>query len=506
MRVLEAPDDTSDQPAMDAVTVSANGWTRRIAAHWGILTILAIGVAVRAVGLIAAHPALVFWGDTYYYLDNSESLDTDSFHPAGYSAFLRLASVTDSLVAVPVLQHAMMLGIATATYALLLHKGVRRWVAVLAVAPIALDGYQVIMGQFVLAESLAVTLSLGALLVAAVGGPPSVRRAVLVGLLLAAAVLTRSVLLAMVVPACIMMFRPGVRKRLVVPAMLVAMAAPLVAYGLVERAENGTFQLEQTSDLLLYARTATFADCSRMELSERAQMLCDPTPVGEREGANHYAFAPDSPLRSNFPSDGFAVPEDVTAEFSRAAIAAQPLDYAKSVIVDFFRYLRPVMSTGPRDQPLETWQYPEDIGTPDDPHVAYLGFSAEGHGTGLAPVTPSIDTDLTAAMRAYQRAVHVPPVLLGACLILGLGTVALIRRTTGQLREVTLLALATSTAGLLLMGASSTASVFDYRFLFPIVPVLWIGGALGLHCWLAVRRGQGTAAASQDQLVPSQSS
>jgi hypothetical protein len=116
-----------------------SGLVRALRRHWLFIALLLAGAALRVV-VLAAYPALLA-SDSWAYLRMTGRLHPTRLHPAGYPALLKLlAAVTGDapLRAVPVVQHALGLGVAGAIYALQLRLGVRRWLAALAVAPLLL--------------------------------------------------------------------------------------------------------------------------------------------------------------------------------------------------------------------------------------------------------------------------------------------------------------------------------------------------------------------------------
>ena len=99
--------------------------------HWGLLVLLGLGITQRVLAVLAYVPAFSF-PDSITYLDVAASMEPEVHRPWGYSFLLWALARLVPFGGVVVVQHA--LGVATAllVYALLQHRGVRRWVSCLA--------------------------------------------------------------------------------------------------------------------------------------------------------------------------------------------------------------------------------------------------------------------------------------------------------------------------------------------------------------------------------------
>src|SRR6266550_6858526 len=101
--------------------------------HWLAAALLAAGLVLRVLTQLAYRPAL-FYIDTTRYLYNAEGMD-----PVGYKGPLRAILLVANFDAVAAVQHLLGLAMAVAIYLLLLRRGVSRWLAALAIAPVLLD-------------------------------------------------------------------------------------------------------------------------------------------------------------------------------------------------------------------------------------------------------------------------------------------------------------------------------------------------------------------------------
>ncbi len=90
-------------------------------------------------------------------------------------------------------QHLMGIGLVVAGYAFLARRGVRPWIAALAVVPVAADDLQLTMEHFVASDTMFTALLAAGLLVLLWRPGVPVAAAVVGGLLLAIAALTRTI-------------------------------------------------------------------------------------------------------------------------------------------------------------------------------------------------------------------------------------------------------------------------------------------------------------------------
>src|SRR5262249_33888057 len=115
--------------------------------HWLVPVLLAAGLVLRVLALAAYHPALIYV-DTLKYLYGA----SPGSEPLAYTALLRLILAAGDLGTVAAIQHLLGLAMAVVLYVVLLRRGVARWLAALAVAPVLLDAYQLQMEQTIMAD------------------------------------------------------------------------------------------------------------------------------------------------------------------------------------------------------------------------------------------------------------------------------------------------------------------------------------------------------------------
>src|SRR5437016_11466533 len=115
--------------------------------------LLSAGLAVR-VAVMVAYPKAFLYTDSVLYLKFSHGWQPDFVRQAGYSMLLKVLRRTGELYTVTALQHLLGLAIATAVYVFLQHRAVPRWASLVAVAPVLLDGRQLAIEHFLLAETM----------------------------------------------------------------------------------------------------------------------------------------------------------------------------------------------------------------------------------------------------------------------------------------------------------------------------------------------------------------
>src|SRR5436189_6043561 len=113
--------------------------------HWMFWLLLAGGLALRAIAQVAYEPALLFI-DSKKYIFGTDFTNTiwGSFDPLGYSLLILrpILLAGRSLAYAALVQHILGMVMAGALYLQMVRRGVYRWLAALAVAPMLFDAYQ----------------------------------------------------------------------------------------------------------------------------------------------------------------------------------------------------------------------------------------------------------------------------------------------------------------------------------------------------------------------------
>jgi hypothetical protein len=414
-----------------------------------------------------------WFNDSFEYVQYTVHFGLDPTRVSGYSIYLKFLQLFHSYALVTILQHLMGLAIAGMIYALARHRfRTPAWLATLAAVPVLYDGFEIELEHLIMADvpflflvTLAVTLLLW-------DPVPSLPRCALVGALLGVAEIMRSVgvpLLA-VFAAYMIIRRISWRK---VAAAIVVCLIPVAGYMGVFYLEHGQFSMGDATGVFLYARTMTFADCTKMNVPANELWLCDTTPPAERPIDQAYVWDPRTPL-DRFPPTKFSpVPNQLAKDFAIRAIEAQPLSYARAVFDDTWRvfkwkrHIYPNAQTydeyifGYHSQPIPTWN--------DAKLGRYSSYAADyAHGNPLTQVVGPFAN----IIRGYQRYVWVPGTVYGLILLAGLGGMVLAwRRIGGE-------ALLPWTISFALIVIPAATATFDYRYVLVAVPFACLAAAI----------------------------
>ena len=481
---------------------------RLLRADWPLLVLVAVGAGLRVATSVAYRPAMVFLQDSFDYLGDAQRMRPGVVRPFGYPLFLDALSAGGRLQLVPVAQHLLGLAAGIGIYLLLRHLGARAPVASLGAAPVLLDGYQIHLEHFVMAETLFTALVVAAMVLLVWSDRPGAAACVAVGALLAGAALTRSVGLLLVPPALAFL----AARRVGPQRLACAGAAALVVlggYATWFHANHGTVALQAYTGYFLAGKVEPFAECARLRLPADERPLCDDRPVAERPSTDWYVWNPASPLRR---LDGSVVADrnGLAGRFARRVIRHQPGDYLRAVAADASHYFAPGRRTDAGDFPVAAWQFRTDF-TPDpwrpveppaDPYAGAWtspgpsvanGMTVAAHGFDLAQIRPELHRPTAGALAAYQRYGYTTGPLLAGGLVLGLLAGAGRLRDTRQRRLRAAGALLAVSGVAVLLGPAAT-SVFDFRYVLPALVLLPPAGAIGLTLLLERRSAHGVPA------------
>jgi hypothetical protein len=460
-------------------------FTLRLKRNLLFLVLLVVGLILRVLVFSAYSPGLIFVGDSLSYLEEARiNLFLAGWHPVLYSLFLKPVLVFDNLAVVTALQHLMGLGIAVLLYLILRRLETPEWLAALGCAPVLLDGYQLSLEQHIMPEALFLSLLLGALGLLVYNSPPSVMSTGLAGVLIAGAALTRYVGLA-VIP-CVLLFLLIRRVRWTrFVAFAIAVALPLLGYGLWFQSTKGDLTLTDRNGYVLYGKVATFAECEGVELPEYEQQLCVDVPREERD--HTYArFNPESPLQTFDVPDG--VDKNAVLEsFNSRFIRRQPTDYAAAVAADFGRFFEP--RSWANAQRIVRWRFIERF--EDVKGIPGPIQRNEGSTPGRLGLDPEfrVDESLATTLRSYQSFVFVWGPLLALASLLGLAGAIWGPASSGRIRSAAFLFLS---SGLALYLFCAVFGAFRVRYYIPGLITIMPAGALGASLLLERLRSRGT--------------
>jgi hypothetical protein len=474
-------------------------WTRR---HGWFLAAFALGSALRIVTMAGFRPALWF-PDSYTYVVTAMRPRPDLVRPAGYSMFLRLLEPFHSFAVVTLVQHLFGLLAGVLIYVTVLRVGGRAWVAALATVPVLLDAYQIQLEHLLVSDSLFILLVVAAAYLLPRGPAVSPRTALALGLLLAAATLTRTIGLPLIAVFGLYVLWRGLReggwRRLprTLGVFLLAGLIPLGAYGGWFYATYHRVGLVGANGVFLYARTMMFADCAAMRPPPDLAVLCDPRPPSARPSTPDYIWNPDSPLVRQ-PGITFSRANDaLSSRFGMLAIRSQPLDFAGSVLTEFARSFTLGRPVYPDRATYESYEFPIVAPLPPDRDPAVAGAAlAERYERG--PLTVTIAEPCAGWMRAYQDVAYLPGAFLLVLLLVppaaGLLRVRA-RGSRGSAGEDGLPTWAIWLTAVALLAVPAATAAFDYRYVLPAAPLACLAAALAV-----VRALTGARQASPDPI------
>jgi Dolichyl-phosphate-mannose-protein mannosyltransferase len=466
------------------------------------------GLGLRALAGAGYRPALLYI-DSVKYLDGS--VDTA---PQGYQALLRALEPVGGLAVVAAVQHAFGLAVAIVLYVLLLRRGVPRWAAALAAAPVLLDAYQVQLEQTIMPDVLFETMIAAGLAVLLWRRVPSGPWPVVAGaVVLGAAVTVREIGVVLIVPVVVFAaltvagapgWRPGWRRR-AGRAVLAAgcFALPVLAYLTGSLLVTGHFGMAGNGPSPQYGRAAAAADCSALRVPAAQRALC-PSAAQTRAlgGVDGLLHNPRSPGHTVPVPPGLSRGEFLD-RFALAVFVQQPLRVAASAVRDSVRLFALTRNGDPQVTPITRWQFQEFYPAyPRRYSLAFFSRLAAGHGGGGEPAAVQ---PFASILRAYQLGGgYTPGPAYAAGLAAGVfGALAgwrARRRVPAGLGGACLLV--TLSAAVLLLG--SDAFEFSWRYQLPAVVLLPLAGVFGVMVLAGSfrRRPGGPQGAGQPQSVP----
>jgi hypothetical protein len=319
--------------------------TRPAVTHWQFTIVLAAAIVVRII-VILGYPPILWFNDSYNYIQDAVTHTPDRVRPNGYPFLLDLLLPLHSMYPLAVLQAALGVAMGVAIYALLRHRGLPWWGAALPALPVLFDSYELHLEHQVTADTLFIFLATVAVVILCWSDRPSVLVMAVAGLLIGYATVVRSVGEPLLVVALVGMLARRVGWRCL-GTLLIAGVVPIAAYMFWFHQAEGKYALTESSGTFLYGRASTFAECAKINPPAKLQILCDSTPLSLRPPSGEYVWAdnelgpnpPTTPLWKVFQSDDTSkrfTPQvnGLAGQFAKDAILAQPYDYLRVVISD----------------------------------------------------------------------------------------------------------------------------------------------------------------------------
>ena len=470
---------TAAPPAGSATAPPAGrlaAWTAVLRQHWLATALVMLGVILRLMAQFAYRPAL-FYIDSVKYLYDSQGND-----PEGYKGPLRAVLAVGDLNVVAAVQHLTGIAMAIVIYRLLLRRGVSRWLAALAMAPLLLDAYQLQQEQTIMPTTLSEALLVAGFAVL-LWRPKTTWRAVLVaGLMFGTAAIVWQAAEALIVPAAVYLLVVGGGWRQAcgrATVMVVACAIPILAYCTGSYILTGNFFLSHSGVTSLYGRTAAAVDCKTIKLSAAERKIC-PDAQDQAMGSDWLQFGSPSPVQADYRALPRAEVDTLISGFNRAVVTQQPTRVLDAYGRDVFKLFAVTRHTESGDPPISRWQFQQSFPYLT-PHATKpeVDSVTRQFGGGL----PAVWRPVASFLRSYQLdGGYTPGPLLLLLTLTGVAgsVVALMRRRLDEATQQ----LALAAFLFFVMGAAillvSDVFVFSWRYQLQALVTLVPAGVLGL--------------------------
>ena len=496
---MDGLDRGADDRGADDLSVAVRT-SRRLQRHWLFATLLILGAALRAVVLVAYHPALIF-PDSVRYLQYAHNFtvgqwSADALRQSGYSVLIIPVMLLHDLWIIPLAQHLAGLATAVLVYAVLIRFGIRTWLAAVASVPVLFDPLQLILEQYVLADVWTVFLVVAALVILVwrqAKQPAETQQeswlpAAACGLLLGLAVTFRDEMLIMIVPAALYVLvtvRPRRRLLTRLAALAGCFLIPVIGYLGWFDASHGQWNFTTFSGAFLYGRVADFASCQGLDLPAYEKPLCPTQPTALRD-ADFYTWNPQSPQWTFHPPAGMSR-DAVVRDFSLRILRHQPLAYADAAARDFLYGFSPVRGAGPEKYSPAYLQF-HTYTRPD--RQAYASIAALGYQP------PAVRPGLAAFLTDYGRWFYLPGPVFAAGLVLGLGGLVVSqgqrgaskdrrgaskdRRGASKDRRIRDAGLLFTASAVLVLIPPAAFATFDWRYQLPQLSLIPVAAVLGV--------------------------
>ncbi|HEV3094139.1 MAG TPA: glycosyltransferase family 39 protein [Solirubrobacteraceae bacterium] len=438
----------------------------------GLVALVGMAVGVRAWLMGSYPPAFLGFPDSYQYaFAAAKGIFSNTQHPAGYPFFLRLVHhLSNTLSFTIAVQHVI--GVATGV---LLYMSVRRtgappWLGLIPAAIVFFGGTGLILEHSLLSDPLLAFLqAVGVYFAIRALYDRSIRWPLLAGIAIGLSFWVRTVAIssAILIPIVLLCAAPGGARRRALSALTASLAivALIIAYVGFQDYFTGYLGYERQGAWNLYARVATFVNCSDFTPPSGTRFLCPPEPPGHRREQNYYQYASTAPAvkRLGLPFVAPAYANALLQKFSIAAIEHQPVAYIEAIIRGLGFYVFPRLGEGYTPQSLSA-----EMMSPAQAQAFQAGFTllyAESlgytHSTALQPLL------------AYEKYTLVQGPLLIILLVAAIaGPFFLPRRMRWAAAIFTLTALFSITFAV-------AGDSYDARFAYVTFGPLAAGAALG---------------------------
>jgi hypothetical protein len=461
--------------------------------HWLAVALLTAGLVLRAGVQFAYRPAL-FYIDSARYLYNADGMD-----PVGYKGPLRAILFLGNFSAVAAVQHLLGLAIAVVIYLLLLRRGVSRWLACLAIAPVLLDAYQLQNEQMVMPGTWFEALIVAGLAILLWRPQPGWRRAAVAGAVLGTSATFAQVGEALIVPGVIWLLAAGGGWKAVGRAAALggAFVLPILVYSTGSYLMTGDFFLSHTGVTSVYGRMAGAADCGTLRLPPDERGMC-PDGAQRAMGPDWLEYGPGSPIRPYYDNLPRAETDRLISDFNHRVLVQQPQRVAGAYLRDVVKPFALTRDGSPGDTPISRWQFQVSYPYfPPHASAAVVDTATARYGGG----SPAVWHPVAAFLRSYQlRGGYTPGPLLLLFTVAGLvGSVAGLRRKAAPaIRQAGLACLLLFTAGAALLLVSDLFE-FSWRYQLLALVTLAPAGAAGISVLLRAVRERADETTGQAQ-------
>jgi hypothetical protein len=443
--------------------------------HWLAAALLAAGTVLRVLVLLAYRPAL-FFVDSVRYLYSAEGMD-----PVGYKGPLRAILFVANFDTVAGVQHLLGLGMAVLIYLLLLRRGVSRWLAALAIAPVLLDAYQLQIEQMIMPDVWFEALIVAGLAILLWRPRPGWRRVVTGGIVLGTSATFAQVGEALLLPAVIYLLAAGGGWRQAIgkaAAVCGAFALPILVYCTVSFLLTGAFFLSHSGVTSFYGRTAAAVDCATIKLPLAERGMC-PAKAQQAMGPDWLEYGNGSPIRPYYADLPRAEVDSLISNFSHRVLAQQPLRLAGAYARDVVKLFALTRNTRQGDTSITRWQFLTKYPYyPPWTSEAVVKTATARFGGGA----PTVWRPVAAFLRSYQLdGGYTPGPLLAVFTLAGLAgsAAALRRRLDPGTRQLALACLLCFLSGACVILVSDVFE-FSWRYQLPAVVTLVPAGVLGI--------------------------
>jgi hypothetical protein len=502
------PTSAGPGAARPAGLLSPAGLAAAVRRNWLFACLLAAGLVLRILTQLAYRPALLYIDSVKYLFGAYAGND-----PPGYQLMLKVFLGVGTLPMVAAVQHLLGLAMAVALYLILRRRGVARWLAGLATAPILLDAYQLQIEQSVMPDTAFETLIVAGLVFLLWAPRPRAWMVLVAGLALGTSATVRQIGEIFILPALVFLLAvvPGWRVKLTqAVALVAAFALPIVVVSFRNYVTIKHFSLAPYAAGTVYGRAAAAADCATLKVPSYERELCPPRQVQLRgpDWLNHGA---GSPIKHVAPPPGMRH-ISFAADFSRRVLLQQPLRIVAAIGTDSIKLFSLRRLTYPGDPSIARWQFHPDYPvyrpyiTVRDGQLHFHRLTPAGRvkliakGQRFGGGEPAVSPRLAAFLRSYQLHGGYPPGPLFLLSVLAglVGSLGVLRRRASPAQRATAAACLLTFLSAVAVLLASDAFEFSWRYQLPALVTLPPAGALGITVivgYLAARRARRPAPA-----------